>query len=202
MNFLSLDVRDAAARFVNWFVKQGWEMPVGYDRDGAVGSLYTALDFEFDAAIIRSVDFDHGEERVVALGFIGQTLHVFVYVERSDVIQRFRFVRPTSRRRGGSMSSFDRMTEDKRLALKARVKADIDATSDAEDAEIRAAAMTDPDNPPGLVTTLKRRGRPPADLVKERVTLRLDPDVLARLRRDGPGWQTRANQLLRKAIGL
>jgi uncharacterized protein (DUF4415 family) len=100
------------------------------------------------------------------------------------------------------MNSFDKMTEDRRAALKARVKADIEATSDAEDAAIRAAALTDPDSPPGLITTLKRRGRPPAELVKERVTLRLDPDVLARLRREGPGWQTRANQLLRKAVGL
>lgn len=37
---------------------------------------------------------------------------------------------------------------------------------------------------------------------KEQVTLRLDRDVLSELRKDGPGWQPRANALLRKALGL
>ena len=37
---------------------------------------------------------------------------------------------------------------------------------------------------------------------KKRVTLYLDPDVLARLKADGKGWQTRANAALRKALGL
>jgi uncharacterized protein len=41
--------------------------------------------FEFDTAIIRSVDLEDGEERVVALGFIGEKLHVLVYTERGDI---------------------------------------------------------------------------------------------------------------------
>lgn len=47
-------------------------------------------------------------------------------------------------------------------------------------------------------------GRPPmpADRKKQRVTLHLDPDVLAALRKDGRGWQTRANAALRRALGL
>ena len=35
---------------------------------------------------------------------------------------------------------------------------------------------------------------------KTRVTIRLDADVVARLRADGPGWQTRANAALREAV--
>ncbi len=35
---------------------------------------------------------------------------------------------------------------------------------------------------------------------KTRVTIRLDADVVARLREDGPGWQTRANAALRQAV--
>ncbi len=35
---------------------------------------------------------------------------------------------------------------------------------------------------------------------KTRVTIRLDADVVARLRVDGPGWQTRANAALREAV--
>ncbi|TVV70323.1 BrnA antitoxin family protein [Sphingomonas solaris] len=47
------------------------------------------------------------------------------------------------------------------------------------------------------------RGRPPArDRAKQQVTLRLDPDVLERFRADGPGWQSRINEALRKVVGL
>ena len=35
---------------------------------------------------------------------------------------------------------------------------------------------------------------------KTRVTLRLDADVVSRLREDGPGWQARANSALRQAV--
>lgn len=47
------------------------------------------------------------------------------------------------------------------------------------------------------------RGRPPArGVAKQQVTLRLDPDVIARFREGGPGWQGRMNEALRKAVGL
>ena len=35
---------------------------------------------------------------------------------------------------------------------------------------------------------------------KTRVTIRLDADIVSRLRADGPGWQTRANAALREAV--
>ena len=49
-----------------------------------------------------------------------------------------------------------------------------------------------------------RLGRPPmpADLRKRCVTMMLDPDIIERLKADGPGWQTRANALLREALEL
>lgn len=54
------------------------------------------------------------------------------------------------------------------------------------------------------VAALKRgRGRPlgsVADQTKEKVNLRLDPDVLEALRASGRGWQTRVNDLLRADI--
>jgi|TARA_B110000908_G_scaffold172715_1_gene242292 uncharacterized protein (DUF4415 family) len=47
-------------------------------------------------------------------------------------------------------------------------------------------------------------GRPPmpAEYRKQKVTMMLDPDILANLKSDGKGWQTRANALLRKALAL
>ena len=47
---------------------------------------------------------------------------------------------------------------------------------------------------------LIRRGRPPSETRKQPVKIRLDPDLLAALRAAGPGWQTRLNALLRKAV--
>jgi uncharacterized protein (DUF4415 family) len=37
--------------------------------------------------------------------------------------------------------------------------------------------------------------------VKEQVTLRIDQDVLEYFQQDGPGWQERINEALRKAAG-
>ena len=48
----------------------------------------------------------------------------------------------------------------------------------------------------------KRRGRPNLSAPKKQVTLRLDADVVESFRADGPGWQSRMNDTLRKARGL
>lgn len=50
--------------------------------------------------------------------------------------------------------------------------------------------------------TLTKPGRPPSANPKRQVTLRLDGAVLDKLRSSGPGWQTRVNDILRKAVGV
>jgi hypothetical protein len=40
VNFLSLDVRDSRGSVRELVREQGWKMPVGFDRDGAVAALY------------------------------------------------------------------------------------------------------------------------------------------------------------------
>ena len=47
-----------------------------------------------------------------------------------------------------------------------------------------------------------QRGQPKTAVTKVSTTIRLDPDVLAAFKADGPGWQTRINQALRKSAGL
>lgn len=47
-----------------------------------------------------------------------------------------------------------------------------------------------------------QRGRPKAPNPKVSTTLRLDPEVLARFKEGGPGWQGRMNAALRRAAGL
>ena len=49
---------------------------------------------------------------------------------------------------------------------------------------------------------LIRRGRRPLDNPKQAISLRVDADVLDKFKSDGPGWQGRMNDALRKAVGL
>lgn len=54
---------------------------------------------------------------------------------------------------------------------------------------------------PALAEASKRsRGRPKLENPKEQVTLRLDADVLHAFREEGPGWQSRINATLAKAV--
>jgi uncharacterized protein (DUF4415 family) len=53
---------------------------------------------------------------------------------------------------------------------------------------------------PELAESIKRsRGRPPVENRKEHISLRLDPDVIAKFKATGPGWQSRINEVLKKA---
>jgi uncharacterized protein (DUF4415 family) len=48
---------------------------------------------------------------------------------------------------------------------------------------------------------LLRRGRPPiGERPKQAVKLRISPDVLEYFRAGGPGWQTRINATLERAV--
>ena len=77
-----------------------------------------------------------------------------------------------------------------------------------EDAAITRAARRDPDARPLTEAEWKvakshaRIGRPPKEAPKVAVKLRLDPDLLAVLKATGPGWQTRANRILRERFAL
>ena len=72
-----------------------------------------------------------------------------------------------------------------------------------EDAAITAAALSDPDAVPLTDAEWKaarpfvRRGRPPATVTKERITIRLSRDVVDRFRASGDGWQTRVDAALK-----
>ena len=86
-----------------------------------------------------------------------------------------------------------------------------------EEAAIQVGIARDPDNPewtdedfararpaaevlPGLVERHRRtRGKQKAP-TKVHLNIRLDADVVARLREDGEGWQTRLNDILRRAV--
>jgi uncharacterized protein (DUF4415 family) len=53
---------------------------------------------------------------------------------------------------------------------------------------------------PGLIEAAKRgRGRPKLERPKEHITLRLDADMVEIFKAEGPGWQTRINDVLVRA---
>ena len=62
-------------------------------------------------------------------------------------------------------------------------------------------AMRFSDLPEEVQAAAKRRSRGPQLLpLKERTSIRLSPDVMAALKATGPGWQTRADDALRKVF--
>lgn len=80
----------------------------------------------------------------------------------------------------------------------------IDDNGDALELDADWFARAKPSTEIPELAEVIRRGRPPLDEAdrKQRVTMYLDRDLVARLKADGKGWQTRANALLRKAAGL
>ncbi|MDF2117997.1 BrnA antitoxin family protein [Roseiarcaceae bacterium H3SJ34-1] len=90
--------------------------------------------------------------------------------------------------------------------------------SNEEEARIQKLIGSDPDAPeatdaqlakagpfaevfPELADTMRKNlgGRPKSENPKRAVSIRLDNDVLEKFKATGPGWQSRMNEVLRKA---
>lgn len=103
-----------------------------------------------------------------------------------------------------------------RAAARAKAREALAAMTGEEDQAITEAALADPDARPLDQERLARmrspsaadaadfkrrqRGRPRVQAPKRLVSLRLDPDVVARFRATGPGWQSRINEVLREHL--
>jgi uncharacterized protein (DUF4415 family) len=75
--------------------------------------------------------------------------------------------------------------------------------TDPDDApEPTAAMLADAEAFEGNTFVRRGRGRPKSAATKEQISVRLDRDVLAALRAEGPGWQSQVNGLLRRALQL
>ena len=89
--------------------------------------------------------------------------------------------------------------------------------TDEEEAQIQRQIASDPDNPeltdaqlaqgkpfaeafPDLMESIRRsRGRPPVEKPLQQISIRLDPDVVAKFKATGKGWQGRINEVLKQA---
>ncbi len=96
---------------------------------------------------------------------------------------------------------FERNTPEEEAAIQAGIAADPDAR-EWTDEDFRNARPASEMMPPELYKTLvERRVRgPQRSPTKEMISLRLDRDLVERLRATGPGWQGRINDTLRKAV--
>jgi len=78
-------------------------------------------------------------------------------------------------------------------------KTDWSAFDKMDDDAIAKAVASDPDAAPLEARGLRliRRGRPKKAVTKQRITIRLSPDVVDAFRATGKGWQTRMDEALR-----
>jgi uncharacterized protein (DUF4415 family) len=74
------------------------------------------------------------------------------------------------------------------------------ALSDRQLARMRPATAVFSSAELEALRSQRRPGRPVKVDRKVAIKLRIDPDVLATFKADGPGWQTRMNEALRKAV--
>lgn len=86
--------------------------------------------------------------------------------------------------------------------MTANKRATAPASPDQSAADIDLPDLSTPEWTAKFDAVDVKRGRPKAAHPKISTTIRLDPDVLAAFKADGPGWQGRINAALRKAAGL
>jgi len=90
------------------------------------------------------------------------------------------------------------LTEEEEAEIQRQIAADPDApeATDEQIAQARPFAEVFPD----LAESIRRsRGRPKAEKRLQHVSIRLDPDVVAKFKATGKGWQSRINEVLKAA---
>lgn len=91
------------------------------------------------------------------------------------------------------------MSKPSEAHIQAMIASDPDAPEATEDQIAQAKPFTEAF--PALAEKMRRNlgGRPKSDNPKVAVSLRLDREVVAAFKAEGPGWQTRMNDALRAA---
>lgn len=174
------------------------------ERNAALRQLAFDLVDEFDwtsALIAEDGRRGYGERRLRVLGVLLGEVHALVVTFRGPMCGSSAFAGPTGRRS-------DAMPITRSKAEMILDDDDPTSRSDEENpewtAEDFASARPASEVLPQLIgeagwqDLLRRsRGRPAKPDRKVNQTLRLDPDVLEAYRSQGPGWQTKINQVLR-----
>ena len=149
-------------------------------------SLARAVDLEI---ISRVKDERYDEDRRRAYGLIDGAAYCLAFTVRNGRVRAISLRRATQRR-CAAMSDKPIVFDD-----------DNPEWTDADFARAVPASQLDEVE---LAAFPRTRGRPPgstAETTKQQVSLRLDRDVIRHFRSSGPGWQSRINQALRRAMG-
>ena len=160
--------------------------------------------FEWESAVIRQdTRKDYGETRYAALGPIEGRLHCVCFTVRGNNL-RIISLRKSQRERGKNMA---RKVIPPSRAENERINRGIAADPDTFEWTTEEFAKARPASevlPRGLyeAAVKRRRGQrgPQKAPVKKAITLRIDPDILARYKATGPGWQSRMNEALRRSL--
>ena len=67
-------------------------------------------------------------------------------------------------------------------------------------AQVEAKALADPDNPPTDAMFWADVDMQEPDTRKIPIHIRVDPEILASFKKDGPGYQTRINRVLEQYV--
>jgi uncharacterized protein (DUF4415 family) len=87
------------------------------------------------------------------------------------------------------------------MRVKSKSGREFDLPSNQEAEEIHSTTQSDPDAfTLDEFKKMRKAGRPKAAQTKERVTIRLSPEVTRFFRASGKGWQTRLDEALREYV--
>lgn len=95
-------------------------------------------------------------------------------------------------------SVFAKPTAEKEQSMVSRLPVIDDAGEVGDLSHVDAAALKPFSSLPESLQSKLRAGRPKAEVTKERITIRLSPDVVGAFRATGDGWQTRIDAALRE----
>jgi uncharacterized protein (DUF4415 family) len=106
-------------------------------------------------------------------------------------------------RKGVHMNNLEQKIRPLTDAEEAQIQAQIAANPDAPEATDEELANLTPFNEafPDFAESIRRaRGRPALENPRQQISIRLDPDVIEKFKSTGKGWQSRMNEILRKAV--
>jgi uncharacterized protein (DUF4415 family)/uncharacterized DUF497 family protein len=163
-------------------------MPMRYEWDEAKrhsniqrhGIDFMGIERVFAGRTVTILDdrFDYGETRFITLGLLSGRVVVIAHTETREASESFRFERRQRMKKPAGKSR----TDGKRVDALQDQKIDFRDTPEL--------------TPEMFARAIVRRGLKPVAR-KRQLTIRIDGDVLEWYRRQGPGYQTRINALLR-----
>lgn len=93
------------------------------------------------------------------------------------------------------------ITDEEEAEIQRQIAGDLEAPelTDEQLAQAKPFAEVFPDLAKTMEQEIARRGRPPLAKTKLPVTIRLNPETVAKFKATGKGWQSRMSEVLDKA---